>query len=464
MAIVHALPMAGMARNSRQPWRRPSKNQIDRLIRHGFAPRLDILRAWANKLLAMEADGSPDPPPTVGVNWASNFVKRHPQYKVASSQPLAAVRAHCLDRRHVLDWIDNLERAIRDYGIVDDDIYNVDETGFLSGAVRRGKIITHAGGSSRHASVTQPGVRTWITAVECIRANGTVLPPMIIMPGVQHQGTWYSKDADLPPDWTIATSRKGWVNDTLALDWLHNVFDRHTRSSTRGTHRLLIMDGHGSHNNPAFIIDAWERNIVLMCLPAHSSHLLQPLDVSCFEPLKQFHSRAVDDAARCGNDGYNKTQFLKDMPSIRQKAFSISNIKSAFFNSGIRPCDASIVLDQLTEESRPITPPFDDDFDDADATTLLIETPKTLRQIRHHADALLAALPQLEDAELEGQQRDLPVAMMKLVESCEQQMANAEILGDENAMLVATWTATVSLHSSVSLPISTQKRKDNTRK
>ena len=33
-------------------------------------------------------------------------------------------------------------------------------------------------------------------------------------------------------------------------------------------------------------------------MPPHASHLLQPLDVGCFEPLKQAYGRQIEDLMR----------------------------------------------------------------------------------------------------------------------------------------------------------------------
>ena len=50
--------------------------------------------------------------------------------------------------------------------------------------------------------------------------------------------------------------------------------------------RILILDGHGSHITDDFIAHVMQNNIMLLRLPSHSSHLLQPLDIALFRPLK----------------------------------------------------------------------------------------------------------------------------------------------------------------------------------
>ena len=86
--------------------------------------------------------------------------------------------------------------------------------------------------------------------------------------------------------WGWASSNTGWTNDTLAFNWLEKVFLTSTVPSTPNQRRLLIVDGHDSHVKAGFIACCIQNKIDLMVLPAHSSHITQPLDVGIFAPLK----------------------------------------------------------------------------------------------------------------------------------------------------------------------------------
>ena len=69
----------------------------------------------------------------------------------------------------------------------------------------------------------------------------------------------------------------------LGLRWVMDVFEPNTATPNQ---RLLIVDGHSSHVSPKFIAFCITHCIDLMILPAHSSHITQPLNVSVFGPLK----------------------------------------------------------------------------------------------------------------------------------------------------------------------------------
>ena len=76
-----------------------------------------------------------------------------------------------------------------------------------------------------------------------------------------------------------------------------------------GEPRILILDGHGSHCNVEFFQHYIEHKIYPICLPSHSTHLLQPLDVELFESLQKSHSTELDEWHRKGNNAIRKDNF-----------------------------------------------------------------------------------------------------------------------------------------------------------
>jgi hypothetical protein len=88
-------------------------------------------------------------------------------------------------------------------------------------------------------------------------------------------------------------SENSWTTNKIGLWWLKH-FDKHTKGRTIGRYRLLILDGYGSHISPEFDQYCIEHLIIVLCMPAHSSHLLQPLDVGCFSVLKRSYGRLVE--------------------------------------------------------------------------------------------------------------------------------------------------------------------------
>ena len=72
------------------------------------------------------------------------------------------------------------------------------------------------------------------------------------------------------------------------------MFIPHTRPQDPTQARLLILDGHDSHTTDDFIWNCFNNNIHLIFLPPHTSHVLQPLDLSVFSPLKHSYRKYLN--------------------------------------------------------------------------------------------------------------------------------------------------------------------------
>jgi len=57
---------------------------------------------------------------------------------------------------------------------------------------------------------------------------------------------------------------------------------------------LLILDGHGNHVTLEVIKQVEDFGLDMITLPSHTSHALQPLDVSCFKPFKTTFRKVKD--------------------------------------------------------------------------------------------------------------------------------------------------------------------------
>ena len=79
-------------------------------------------------------------------------------------------------------------------------------------------------------------------------------------------------------------SDSGWINADLFLEWFK--FFINNIPPTRPV--VLIQDGHSSHVSIELVELACENNIHLLCLPSHTSHILQPLDIGCFKSKQTF--------------------------------------------------------------------------------------------------------------------------------------------------------------------------------
>lgn len=86
----------------------------------------------------------------------------------------------------------------------------------------------------------------------------------------------------------ISMSENGWTDDFLCKQWLEKSFiPQATERNASRKPILLIYDGHGSHDTLDVIALSREHNVLLYCLPPHTTHKLQPLDVGVFGPFQR---------------------------------------------------------------------------------------------------------------------------------------------------------------------------------
>jgi len=320
---------------------------ITELYARSFPPRLRGVEDMANHLLRVR-----DAPP-VGKLWAHNFVKRQPELRTRWTRKYDYQRAKCEDPKVIGEWFALVRNVKAKYGIVDDDIYNFDETGFMMGIIFAGMVVTTSDGRGK-AKLAQPGNREWATVIQGVNALGWAIPPFIILAAQYHLANWYT-ECDLPADWRIATTDNGWTTNAVGLDWIKH-FDYHTAPRTKGKYRLLILDGHESHHSTEFELYCQQNNIITLCMPPHSSHLLQPLDVGCFGPLKQAYGRQVEDLMRMHINHVSKLEFLCGFREAFFVSMTEKNVQGGFAGAGLVPYDPERVISKLDVKLRTPTP------------------------------------------------------------------------------------------------------------
>lgn len=122
-------------------------------------------------------------------------------------------------------------------------------------------------------------------------------------------------------------------------------------------------------------------------MPAHSSHILQPLDIACFSPLKTAYSRLIQDLARQGIFHLDKTDFLTNYQKVRPVTHSESNILSGFRATGLIPFNPDRVLSNLTITKTPSPSPLPDQ----PSSPWVSETPRNTAQISKQMQLVQAA-------------------------------------------------------------------------
>lgn len=194
-----------------------------------------------------------------------------------------------------------------------------------------------------------------VTLIACVSAIGNSVPPLYIFPRVNYKD-FMIKGA--PPGAIGSAHPSGWSNKTIFMQYLHH-FVKHVNCSLNNK-VLLILDNHESHITIEAINFAKENGIVMLTLPPHTSHKLQPLDRSVFGPYKTYYNTACADWMRCHP---GKPISIYDVAEISGIAYPLAftpiNIQSGFRVSGIWPFNENIFQEHEFMGSSVTDRPYD---------------------------------------------------------------------------------------------------------
>lgn len=107
---------------------------------------------------------------------------------------------------------------------------------------------------------------------------------------------------------------------------------------------ILVLDGHTIHSKNLTVIEmARENGVILLQLPGHTTHRVQPLDRTFFKPLQTYYAQMIRKWLQL-NPGLCVTQYhVSELAAEAYgKAATIENATSGFKVTGIYPVDRTV--------------------------------------------------------------------------------------------------------------------------
>lgn len=282
-----------------------------------------------------------------GKKWYYQFMKRNPNLSLRSPEPTSIARATGFCKERVKSFFNVLTEIVDKNNLSADSIYNVDETGIST--VQKPMKVVALKGKHQVGSITsgERGVNT--TAVCCMNAAGSFVPPMLIFKRQRFKNEL--KDG-APPLTIFGCSENGWITTDLFSSWVKNFINYlHLKPIAKEPGQkkiLLILDGHSTHTkNLEALTLARDHGIIMLSLPAHTTHRLQPLDRSFFKSLNSKYNTACDKWMRT-HPGRCITQFQVSLlfGEAYPKAACMDIAMNGFRDTGIWPVDDSIFRDE----------------------------------------------------------------------------------------------------------------------
>jgi 4-hydroxybenzoate polyprenyltransferase len=293
-----------------------------------------LTRYEARALAARMAYPDEDQPP-LGRKWLRAFFSRHPTLRSRKNQRIEAIHLRASTRENVGSWFALLELpAVK--RIKPANRWNADEGGLMEGRSENALTI----GYSDDSPLLQKDYnsRAWTSFMECVSATGRALLPLIIFMGKSIQQQWFPIALEDHDGWQFTATKKGWMEERIAIEWVRRVFIPQTAPTDPSEWRLLIIDGHHTHTTIDFMWECFSNRVYIVFLPAHTSHMLQPLDVAVFHPLKNAFRRYLHQlGAYESSTAMGRRRFLYCYHRARIDALTEENIRSGWRGSGLWP-------------------------------------------------------------------------------------------------------------------------------
>lgn len=278
----------------------------------------------------------------VSYNWINKFLERHPEISVKNASEMSLYRATAQTEEDVRKWFEYFKKVLDEKGIKGGlYIWNVDETGVLSCPKAR-KVLGRKGLKSTIIVAGEKGETSTILAF--VNALGIHTPPMIIHKG---QGTRIKPEWRnyMPAEAHLRKSANGWITKELFTEYgkifIKFLYDR----KLLGERHVVILDGHRTHSyNIGFLTLMDKYGIEVLGLPPHSTHYMQPMDLTPFSAFKRAwqHLLWIYNRRRCGKK-LTKSLFFTIFTRAWRHSITVGNIQSGFRRAGIWPVNFDIL-------------------------------------------------------------------------------------------------------------------------
>jgi hypothetical protein len=127
-------------------------------------------------------------------------------------------------------------------------------------------------------------------------------------------------------------------------------------------------------------------------MPSHSSHLLQPLDIGCFGPLKKAYGDQIQGMMKCYIHYISKLEFLPAFKAAFSKAITRKNAQAGFRGAGLIPFNPAEVLAKLDIRVISPSPP------PVEAATWQSKTPSNAAELSLQSELLRTQIQRHQDS------------------------------------------------------------------
>ncbi|KAK2941757.1 hypothetical protein BLNAU_23338 [Blattamonas nauphoetae] len=308
--------------------------------RDGFpAPTDKDVGPLAHSIRQKHRPLTPDVREPPSPEWARLFRLRHSELRLIKPTFFDKYRLFQTTSDTILPFLGNVREKIKNEAYHPALILNLDETSCqIKGTSKSGRVVSS---KTKFLPALQKMPLHHLTCLFIVQSNGWHIPSHMILPSYYKTETiekYYN------PNMHIHFSNKGWMTKEL----FHSIMmdsvlpcltDLRAKLTQNDQARILILlDGHGSRLNLDLWGEFYKNRVDVVCIPAHTSHVVQPLDRAPNAVFKR-RLRGAPPAPGLRTLATDLQPFLDGITDCVEEALLPSVIRAGFRNAGVTSGD-----------------------------------------------------------------------------------------------------------------------------
>lgn len=190
--------------------------------------------------------------------------------------------------------------------------------------------------------------RASISIVVCENANGHLLLSMVVYKAQNIYDNWTQGG---PAGSKYASFQSGWFDMNLFEKWFFEILLPHVENTRDPDDTVVLLgDNLAHHFSPKVIKACKESKIYLSHFPANATHLMQPLDVAVFAPMKKILDGWRKESRYPGSIPKEQFPGLLNRLWITMSDKVAENLKSDFRATGLHPPNPNKVLKRIPDD------------------------------------------------------------------------------------------------------------------
>ena len=294
-----------------------------------------------------------------GYHWFDGFLSRNSgSISHVVTKELDEARVNTITKDVLDKFLITYEQLLSSYNYNSDYIINADESPCnLSKDVSR-YVITSS--KSIKQGLIKPPKGLLRTILPFVAASGKVWMVVLIYKDVEKNGSTKTNSISVPyklrqsrGTWPTyyATSANGFVTNELWKEIISALIEL-IQPKRMGRRAILLLDRFTSHLEITSVKSLIDSNIQPIYLPAHTTHILQPLDDVIFGGFKKRSREKIqNETIHRLITGEGMRTIIQDVITEGQyQFFTPSIIKAGFLNTGLWPYDEKLIRNKFKNE------------------------------------------------------------------------------------------------------------------